>query len=287
MVALVCVAAVWGASFVIMKPAISQEPFWDFLATRFTIAAVLMALLRPRIVRRIRGRMLSRGLLLGFLLAGGYVTQTIALEQTTAAITGFLTGLYVVLTPLLGWLLLRGTMNGKVIVGSVLALIGLGFVSITGFSVEWGQLWGILCAVLFALHFIFLGRWSPQLDSYTLTVMQLGVVALVCWIGALPDGYQPPPSGDVWFAVVFTAVLATAVAFFVQTWAQSRIEASRVAVVLTLEVVFSAVFAVLVGQEPFLWKTFLGGAIIVAAMLVVEWPARKNNVTTSVDPMVH
>jgi drug/metabolite transporter (DMT)-like permease len=175
----------------------------------------------------------------------------------------------------------------QVWVGAVLAVIGLGFISITGFSFEPAQLWGVACAAMFAAHIVALGRWSPGLDSYSLTVVQLGMVTLVFWGGALVDGYQPPPNFSVWFAVVFTAVFATALGFFVQTWAQSKMDASRVAVILTLEVVFTALISVGVGQETLLPKTVIGGAIIVLAMLVVEWPARRKDPVTPIEPLVH
>jgi len=271
---LVLVAATWGGAFVIMKPAIEQQPFFDFLATRFTIAALIMLVARPTMVRALGCRMWVVGASLGILLGLGYITQTIALEMTTAAITGFLTGTYVVLTPVLGWLLFRHRIGGKLAIGALLALVGLGLISITGMSVEVGQIWGVVCAVFFALHIVGLSRFSTGLDAYALTFVQLCAVAVVCWIGAVPDGYQAPPSGNVWGAVLFTAVFATVFGYFVQTWAQAQVEASRVAIILTLEVVFAALIAVGVGQEVLAVKTVIGGAFMIAAMVVVEWPRR-------------
>lgn len=272
---LVAVAAMWGSAFVLMKPAIEQQPFFDFLAIRFTIAALIMLAIMPKVVLALTGRMLAVGASLGVLLGLGYVTQTMALELTTAAITGFLTGTYVVLTPVIGWLFFRHRIGGKVAVGAVLALIGLGLISITGMGIEGGQIWGIVCAAFFALHIVGLGRFSSGFDSYALTFVQLCAVAVVCWIGALPDGYQGPPTWDVWMAVLVTAVFATVIGFFVQTWAQARVEPSRVAIILTLEVVFTALISVGVGQEVLALKTVIGGAVMIAAMLIVEWPGRR------------
>ncbi|MEO7372363.1 MAG: DMT family transporter [Terrimesophilobacter sp.] len=271
---LVAVTAMWGGSFVIMKPAIAQQPFFDFLAIRFTIAALIMLAVKPKVVLALKGRILAIGASLGVVLGLAYVTQTVALEMTTAAITGFLTGTYVVLTPVFGWLIFRRRIGGRVAIGAVLALIGLGLISITGVSIEVGQLWGIACAVLFALHIVGLGRFSPGLDSYALTFVQLCAVGVVCWVGALPDGYQGPPTWDVWVAVLFTAVFATVFGFFVQTWAQARMEASRVAIILTLEVVFTALISVGVGQEVLALKTVIGGLFMIAAMVIVEFPGR-------------
>ncbi len=269
-----------------MKPAIDQQPFFDFLAIRFTIAALIMVAVKPKVVAHLNGRLLAVGASLGVLLGLGYVTQTIALEMTTAAITGFLTGTYVVLTPVIGWLFFRHRIGGKVAIGAVLALIGLGLISITGVSIEVGQIWGVVCALFFALHLVGLGRFSAGFDAYALTFVQLGAVAVVCWIGALPDGYQGPPNGDVWVAVLFTAVFATVFGFFVQTWAQAHVEASRVAIILTLEVVFTALIAVGVGQEILALRTVIGGAFMIAAMVIVEWPGRGRRARIAGTPVV-
>jgi drug/metabolite transporter (DMT)-like permease len=114
---------------------------------------------------------------------------------------------------------------------------------------------------------------------------------MVSWLGALGDGYQAPQSGDVWFAVVFTAVFATAIAFFAQTWAQARMDASRVAIILTAEVVFTAAIAVGVGQETLTLQTTIGGFLMIVAMLLVEWPSRKGGSSAAeaiaADPFTH
>lgn len=274
-IALISVAAVWGAAFVLMKDAIERQPLYDFLAFRFTIATLIMIAARPQVLKSINAEVLKKGSILGLLLGGGYITQTIGLSMSTAAITGFITGLYVVVTPVLGWLILGQKAGSKVIWGVALATLGLALISITGVSIEVGQLWVIACAILFAAHIIGLGAWSKGLNAYALTVVQLAVVAAMSWVGAAPDGVQTPVDFAGWFAILFTALFATAVAFFVQTWAQGHMDASRVAIILTSEVVFAAVIAVAVGQEVLQFKTVLGGSIMIAAMLLVEWPSRK------------
>jgi drug/metabolite transporter (DMT)-like permease len=276
-IALLSVAITWGAAFVLMKDAIANQPFNDFLATRFTLAALVMIAFRPRVLKAIDGPMLKHGVLLGTLLAGGYITQTIGLELTTAAITGFITGLYVVLTPLIGWLMFGNKVNKQLLVGIALAVVALGLLTINGFSIDVNQLWIVLCALLFAGHIVGLSVWSPGKDVYALTLVQLMMVAAYSWVGAFLDGdYDAPVNGDGWFAIIFTAVLSTAVAFLVQTWAQSIMDPSRVAIFLTTEVLWTAVIAVLVGQEILGLKTVLGGALMVAAMLVVEWPTKSS-----------
>jgi drug/metabolite transporter (DMT)-like permease len=275
-IALVFVAVVWGAGFVLMKDAINDQPVFDFLATRFTLATLVMVAIRPQVLSAINKKTLLRGSILGVMLGLAYITQTIGLDLTTAAITGFLTGLYVVFTPILFWFVFKKKVEKKVIVGTTLALTALLFISFNGISFDPGQVWLIACALLFAGHIIGLSFWSNAKDIYPLTVIQLAAGSVVCWMGAVPDGYQPPPNAFVWGTVVFTAVFATAIAFLIQTWAQSIMDPSRVAIILTGEIVFAAAIAVAVGQEVLSLRTVIGGVLIVLAMLIVEWPDKKS-----------
>jgi drug/metabolite transporter (DMT)-like permease len=275
-IALFGVTFAWGASFVLMKDAIEQQPVFDFLATRFTIATLVMIAIRPQVLRLINKRILLRGSVLGVMLGLAYITQTIGLDLTTAAITGFLTGLYVVFTPLMFWFIYKKAVERKVVIGTVTAFVALLFISFNGLSVEPGQIWLIACAVLFAGHIIGLSIWSSAKEIYPLTVVQLGAGSVVCWMGAVADGYQAPPNASVWGVIVFTAVFATAAAFLIQTWAQSIMDPSRVAIILTAEVIFAAAIAVAVGQETLALRTVIGGALMVVAMLIVEWPDKKS-----------
>lgn len=276
-VALLFVGFVWGAAFVLMKDAIKEQPYMDFLATRFTVAALAMLLLRPIVATKFQVGDVKYGAVAGVVLAFAYITQTIGLELTTAAMSGFLTGLYVVMTPLFAWLVLKEKISLKIAVGAMLGAVGLGVLSGAAQSIEFqtGQLWLIVCAVLYAAHILILGKYGKGRDSYRFAMLQIAFVALVTWGFAIVDGYQPPPNFGVWFAILFTALLSTVFAFWVQTWAQTIIEPSRVALLITSEVVFTAAIAVGVGQEPLTATMVIGGSIMLAAMLLVEWPNSK------------
>lgn len=277
-VALLLVGFVWGAAFVLMKDAIEQQPYMDFLATRFTIAALAMLLLRPIIATKFQAGDIKYGAIAGVVLAFAYITQTIGLELTTASISGFLTGLYVVLTPILALFVLKQKISLKIAAGALLAALGLGILSGAAETVEFqlGQIWLIGCAVLYAVHILLLGKYGQGRDSYRFAMLQIAFVAIVTWGFALVDGYQAPPNLGVWFAILFTALLSTVFAFWVQTWAQTIIEPSRVALLITSEVVFTALIAVWVGQEPLTITMVVGGSIMLAAMLLVEWPESKS-----------
>ena len=274
--ALLGVGFFWAAAFVLMKDAIQQQPYMDFLATRFTLAAIAMAILRPRVALKFRAGDLKYGALIGIVLAFGYITQTIGLDMTTAATSGFLTGLYVILTPLIAWLVMKQKVATKVVIGAGLAMIGLAIFSGAASDVEFqvGQLWLVVCAVFYAIHILMLGHFGQGRSSYRFAMIQIAFAALVTWGFALLDGYQAPPNAEVWFAVLFTALLSTVLAFWIQTWAQTLLEPSRVALLITSEVLFTAIIAVAVGQEPVTFAMVFGGGLMFIAMLFVEWPRK-------------
>ncbi len=280
--ALLGVGFVWGAAFVLMKDAIKQQPYMDFLATRFTIAFFAMLLLRPTIATRFEKGDISYGALLGAVLALGYITQTIGLELTTAATSGFLTGLYVVFTPLLAWLFMRQQIAKRVIIGVVVAMAGLAIFSGAATDIEFqvGQLWLVACAIFYAIHILLLGKHGKGRSAYRFAMLQIGWMAVVTWGFALVDGYQMPPNLDVWFALFFTAILSTVLAFWIQTWAQGLIDPARVALIITSEVIFTALVAVAVGQEPVTFAMVMGGGLLFTAMLIVEWPSKQRTAET-------
>jgi drug/metabolite transporter (DMT)-like permease len=271
-----------------MKPAIELLPTFNFLADRFTIAVLAMIAVRPSVIKKFNKTMLKEGFYLGLALGLGYVTQTIGLLFSTAAITGFFTGLYVALTPLLAWLFLKQKVSKKALFGVSLATVGLIVLSIGDFEFGWGEISLLVCAVLYALHIVGLGIWSANHDTYALTIVQLATCGVICWVGsfAFEGGIITPPNAEVWFAVIFCALLATALAFFVQTWAQSFLDSSRVAIILTSEVVWAALISYSVGQEEPTAPSLIGGGIMLVAMLIVEWPS-KNKELVPLEPMAH
>ncbi|HEU5024956.1 MAG TPA: DMT family transporter [Spirillospora sp.] len=274
-VALVGVTAVWGSTFVVVKDAIERMPVMDFLAWRFAIAALVMAAVRPRAVARLDRAGRRHGLLLGLALAGGYVAQTFGLQRTPATVSGFITGLFVVFTPLCAAAVLRRRVEAASWLGVVVATAGLALLSLHGLSVGTGEAITLLCAVAFALHIVGLGEWSTAADAYGLAVLQLTTVAGVSVVAAAPDSLRPPPDAGAWGAVLLTAIAATAVAFFVQTWAQAHLPPTRAAVVMTMEPVFAGIFGVAVGGDQLSARTVAGALLVLAAMYLVEIGPRR------------
>jgi len=273
--ALLTVSAAWGLSFVVMKDAIQRQSVNNFLFTRFSLAVIVMILIRPQTIKLFNKDLLQRGGLAGIFLGLGYIAQTLGLERTGAAITGFITGLYVVLTPLIASLVLKEKITKFTWLCIAVATFGLGLLSIRGFSVGIGEMFVLASAILFAAHIIALSKWSSGRDVYAMTVIQLTMCAILAGLASAVEGYSLPPDRGVWSVVIFTAVFATAVAFIVQTWSQAHMSATKVAVILTMEVVFAALFAILLGGERLTLQTAIGGILVVAAMYLIVLKEQK------------
>ena len=273
--ALLTVSMAWGFAFVIMKDAIERQSVNNFLFTRFLVAVVAMILIRPQCLKLMNKALVLRSLAAGVFLGFGYIFQTLGLARTGAAITGFVTGLYIVLTPLFASILLRQRVSRFTWICIVIATIGLGLLSIHGFSVGLGELLTFISAIFYALHIISLSKWSSGRDAYAMTVVQLAMCALLSGIASIPGGYSPPPDFGVWSVVIFTAVFATAIAFIVQTWSQAHMSATKVAVILTMEVVFAALVAIIFGGESLTLQSSIGGVMVVSAMYLIVMKEEK------------
>lgn len=275
--ALVGITAVWGYTFLIVQSAVGRMPVMDFMAWRFSAAALVMLALRPGCLRGITRLEMLRGAGLGLVLGLGYIAQTYGLLYASAAVSGFITGMFVVLTPVMAWVLLHHKTGFNTWLVVALATVGVAILSLNGWSVGAGELLTLGCAILFAIHIVGLGEWSPQYDPYTFAFLQIATVAMISIIAALPGGITVPPDIEVWQTIGITAVFATALAFIVQTWAQSLVSPTRAAVVMTMEPVFAGLFAVIIGGNQLTWRTLLGGACIVAAMLIINLKSASGN----------
>ena len=267
--ALLLVSAAWGLAFVVMKPAIERQSVNNFLFTRFLMAVIVMILIRPQVLKFLTKDLLLRGLAAGFLLGGGYIFQTVGLANTGAAITGFVTGLYVVLTPLFAGLIFKERVSKNTWLYVFMATVGLALLSLKGWSIGFGELMVFFSAIAFAAHITALSKWSAGRDVYAMTITQLTMCAAMTGVASAFEGYSAPPDSGVWTVVVFTAVFATAIAFIVQTWSQAHMSATKVAVILTMEVVFAAFFAIIFAGERLTLQAALGGILVVTAMYLI------------------
>jgi drug/metabolite transporter (DMT)-like permease len=267
---LVGVTAVWGSTFFLIRDLVTTVPPADFLAIRFALAAAVMAVLFHRQIRTLDRCQVRLGVTLGVLYGIAQVLQTTGLQSTSASISGFLTGTYVVLTPLLGATILREHLGPATWLAVALAMAGIAVLSLRGVAIGVGESLTLASAVLYAGHIIALGRWSTPSAAIGLATVQAVVIAAVASIAATPGGLATPADGGQWASLLYMALVAGAIALWAQTWAQAHLTATRAAIVMALEPVFAALFAVLLGGEALTGRMLLGGALVVAAMYLVE-----------------
>jgi drug/metabolite transporter (DMT)-like permease len=273
--ALVGVTASWRPTFFLIKIVLEELPVLDFLAVRFGIATVALLVIFPRTVGRLSPQARRSGVVLGLLYGVAQILQTVGLAHTPASVSGFITGLYVVCTPLLAAPLLKQRIGPLTWVAVLLSLAGLAVLSLNGLSVGYGESLTLVAAVLYALHIVGLGAWSRPSDAIGLTIVQLAVITVVCLVASAPDGIELPSSAAVWWSVIYMAVVAAALALALQTWAQAHLPPTRAAIIMTMEPVFAAFFAVTLGGEDPTSRMLLGGSLVLSAMFLVELAPRR------------
>ena len=267
--ALLLVAASWGFAFVVMKDAINRQAVNSFLFYRFALAAVAILIVHPNVIRKLNKDVWVKAGIPGIFLGGGFIAQTYGLHMTSAAKTGFITGLYVVMTPFFEHFFGGNKLNRVVWYSIALATIGLALLSLHGFSIGFGELLVLICAALYTGQIITLSKWSAGRDVWTMSFVQIFMVAVMSGIASLFEGFQTPPDKGVWTVIIFTAVVCTVIAFMIQTWAQAHIASTKAAVLMTMETVFAAFFAVTLGGERLSLRTLFGGTLVVISMYAI------------------
>jgi drug/metabolite transporter (DMT)-like permease len=273
---LLAVTATWGSTFFLIKDLLDRVPTLDFLAVRFAIASVLMVAVAPKALARLTRDSRRHALVLGGLYGVAQILQTTGLAHTPASVSGFVTGLYVVFTPLFAAVLLRTRITALTWAAVALATAGLGVLTLNGLSIGYGESLTLVSAMLYALHIVGLGAWSRPDQALGMSILQIIMVSVVCLVATVPDGVVLPATTGDWLAVLYMAVFAGALAMLGQTWAQAHLSPTRSAIVMSMEPVFAAFFAILLGGESLEARMVLGGAMVLTAMVVVELrPTRK------------
>jgi drug/metabolite transporter (DMT)-like permease len=270
-VALIAVTAVWGVTFVQVKDAVALYPLFAFLAVRFAIATLTLAVPAAGRVRTLGRAGTAAGALLGLLLAAGYVLQTAGLERTTVSSTGFVTGMYVVLTPLIALVLLRSRITPAAWVGVALSTVGLGLLSGIHAGSATGDLLVLAGAAVYSLQIVLMERFAPRYDALAFTLVEMAAACAGLGVVAVARGELGVPHGwTVWGALVVTGVFASALAFLVQTWAQRRTSATRTALAFAMEPVFAAVFGITLAGDRLGALGWSGCAAIMGGILLAE-----------------
>jgi len=274
---LLLVGISWGTTFILVQEAIRDVPVYTFLFWRFFLAFLFMLLLSIRQLPRLTLPMLAAAILLGLINLSAYAFQTFGLTFTLSSSVAFITGLFVILVPLIAFFVFHQRVARSVWVGSVMAIVGLWFLTTQGaLSAGWGEVYAFACAILFALHVLFTGHYARRYDVLLLVTFQLGTVGMGAGLLGLAVDHTLLPATltqPFIIALVITVLFATVFAFWVQTSMQRYTTPSRTALILTMEPLSAAVFSYFYGGEMLSILQLMGGGLIVAGMVFAEWGA--------------
>jgi drug/metabolite transporter (DMT)-like permease len=277
--ALMFCSLIWGVSFVIVKNALDHTSVFVFLAVRFTLAAVLMAAFRPKVLARIDREEIFAGLRLAFFMFAGYAFQTTGLQYTTASNSGFVTGSSVVLVPLLLGVFWGRRLPRWLYAGAFAALIGLYFLTVPAEGLRYlsyGYVLTFAAAGLYAVHIILVGEYTGEHSVSALSLIQVAGCAAMAWVMTVAGAaihWQPIRFAWRWELLVATgvcAVFATAVAFTAQLWAQQYTSPSHAAILFALEPVFAVITSYLILHERLSARAMKGAGLVIAGIVFAE-----------------
>ncbi|HOO12423.1 MAG TPA: DMT family transporter [Bacillota bacterium] len=276
---LLMITAFWGSSYVLTKMGLGTFGPFNLTALRFIIAFGVSVPVFGKNIIGADKKTYKYAFILAVILFAVFMSMTFGLEKTSASNAGFLVSLSVVFIPLISFVVLKQRIEKKVMAGVCLAVIGIALLTLdTRLQANPGDLLCLLCALLFAVHVVATGFFTRNVDSVALGVLQLGFVAVFATAFSLVTEKMSLP-GDItsWLVVLVLSILCTAVGYIVQTTAQRHTSATHTGLILSLEPVFSAVFAYFILQEMLAPRGYLGAAILLAGVLTAELGTGKRS----------
>lgn len=283
-IGLLLTAIIWGSGFVANNMALMTMTPLQILCLRFFIGAVLMGAIAFKRFKNIRKQEIIAGIILGILLFTAFVAQTFGLKYTTPSKNAFLTATNVVIVPFIAFLLHKKKVDRYSTVGAVMAITGIGILSLRGnLSLSFGDALTLLCALGFAFHIFYTGQFAQKYDVLVLTALQMLVAFLLSLIVILPvEGINLTVSGNGLMSVIYLGVFSTTIAFFLQTVAQKYTSETKAAVILSMESVFGTLFSILIVHEKITERMIAGCLLILAAVLISETKPRFGRLNNQV-----
>lgn len=271
--ALIIATALWGSSFAITQVVVTQMDLISGMFARSLIAVTILFLIRPKSVIKINKSDFKNASVIGIFLGSGYLLQSWGLQYTTATASGFIAGMFVVFTPLVGALIFRDRIRGITWLAIVVAVFGLGIMTLRGVGFGFGESITLVTALMWSLQITFLSRWGRPEIAWAVTTIQMLVVAVMSLVLAAALGTLEMPPSSLWDELVYLGAGAGALALLLQTWGQAQVSAVRAAIIFTLEPVWGAIFSVIIVADVITPPIAIGGALIISAMLISEYGA--------------
>lgn len=271
-IALVFVAIFWGGGFVVVKDALDHMTPMYIMAIRFTAATIIMSLIFWKRLKKATLEDFKAGTVIGTFLFLGFTTQTIGLQYTTAGSQAFLTGTNVVFVPFLAWAVSKKHPGWHAIIGAVLCLVGIGLLTLReGLSINYGDLLTLVCAVFYAFHITSVGHFAEKRDPVLLSVIQIGVTAVLFLVSAAI--FEPFPktiNKNIVVGVGYLTIFSTVLAFLIQNVAQKHTTSSHAAIILCQESLIGAILSVIILKEIFTLQMVIGCMVIFIAVIITE-----------------
>ena len=271
---LLSVAIAWGVTFLMVQEAINSTPVYSFLFFRFGLASILMFFIAYKYFNQINKQTVISGIVLGSILFSAFAAQTFGLSYTKSSIVAFITGLNVICVPFLAYFIFKDHIRKNVLIATIIAVVGLYLLTMSGeLTLGYGEFLTLICAFLFALHIIFTGKFSKEVNVYLLVLFQLTTVSILALLFSLVlDTTTFDLVYDYTFfkAVIVTAVFATVYAFLIQTYMQQFTTATKTAVIFTMEPVSASIYGYFAGGEILTNIQIFGAILIILATLVAE-----------------
>lgn len=272
-IALLLVTVGWGASFILTKSSLTEVSAFNFLAIRFFLAFILSSVIFIKEMIKIDIKTFKYSIFLGVILFGTFAFQTMGLEFTSASKSAFITGFSVVLVPIFSALMMKISPAKKTIMSVILALVGLGMLTLNKSisEINIGDLYTLICAILFAFYIIFVGKYTVDAKSIPLAVVQLGIVGLLSLITSFVfENPIIPTNNQVWINIMILSIVCTSGAYIVQSVAQKFTSPTHTALIYTAEPVFAAIFSYFIFGEVLSSTGIVGAILILSGMLLTE-----------------
>jgi drug/metabolite transporter (DMT)-like permease len=274
-IALLIATALWGSSFAITQVVVTRMDLVSGMLFRSLIAVMILLLLKPKAIFELNPIDRKHSIFIGFFLGSGYLLQSWGLQYTTATASGFIAGMFVVFTPLVGALLFRERIRGLTWAAILVAVFGLAVMTLRGVGLGFGESITLVTAIMWSLQITFLSRWGRPEIAWAMTIMQMAVVAAMSFVLSLILGTLQFPPSQLWDELVYLGAGAGALALLLQTWGQAQVSAVRAAIIFTLEPVWGAVFSVIIVADVITPPIAIGGGLIIFAMLISEYGAYR------------
>jgi drug/metabolite transporter (DMT)-like permease len=269
---LLLVAIIWGSGFVVTKNALDHMGPYYLLALRFSLATILFSLVFFKRIKNANIKDIKSGAIVGIFLFGGFATQTVGLNYTTAGKQAFITATNVVMVPFIYWALSKKKPDNYDILGAILCFVGIGVLSLDGgTTINYGDFLTLICAVFFALHISSVGYFAKDSDALVLTVVQFAtaaVLSIVCLLIFEPGTIKIHQ--ETIFPILYLGIISTLIAFLIQNVAQKYTTSTHTAIILSLESVFGSLLSLIFLKEPFTFRFLIGCLAILISVIISE-----------------